>query len=310
MVDWVAVAVRFALYANLTLLFGVSAFGFYVNGAAETSTVPAQQTVNRRFLFVLAVTGSVLSLLSLVQLAAAMSGTSIFDIDGDTLRFILGETGLGASIIARFLALVVASILLWRGWIGSRQKLSGIALLAGIALGSLAWTGHGAMNEGRAGLVHLSADVLHLLAAGAWIGALLMLLRLAISAGRDSAKHVHAAHAALAGFSSAGTVLVGTIVVTGLINGWMILGPEDWRALSKSLYGQLLFAKLLLFVAMLGLASINRYRLTPSLERAIAAGNWGRAGRALRMSILIETGCAIVILVLIAWLGMLEPPTI
>ena len=307
MTDWFPTALRFCLYSDLTLLFGISAFGLYVNGPNGANGLGRPQ-VSGRLLFVLAVAGIALSLFNLVQSTAAMSGVAMGHVDRETLRFVIEETSVGVAMIARILALAIGSLLVWRHLVVTGASLWGVTALASFALGSLAWTGHGAMNEGGAGLLHLGTDIFHLLAAGGWIGALFMLLRLAIGAGRESVDHVHAAHAALAGFSRAGTALVGTIILTGLVNGWMIVGPDNWRALPTSLYGQLLLAKLLLFIAMLGLASVNRFRLTPGLERAIAAGNWGQAGRALRTSILVESGCAILILAIVASLGMLEPP--
>ncbi|MFX6794075.1 copper resistance protein CopD, partial [Acinetobacter baumannii] len=49
---------------------------------------------------------------------------------------------------------------------------------ATIAVATLAWTGHGAMDDGAIGWFHLMADIVHLLAAGAWLGAIVSLLLL------------------------------------------------------------------------------------------------------------------------------------
>lgn len=65
-----------------------------------------------------------------------------------------------------------------------------------------------------------------------------------------------------------------------------------------------------LFVAMLALAAANRFRLTPAFERAIAAGDVGRALAGLRVSLAAETTAAVAIVVLVAWLGTLPPPTV
>ena len=102
--------------------------------------------------------------------------------------------------------------------------------------------------------------------------------------------------------------MVGTIVVTGLVNGWMLVGIGNVATLPAILYGQLLIAKLALFVAMLALASLNRFRLTPAFERSIAADDHGRALAALRTSLALETACVVAVLGLVAWLGTLAPP--
>src|SRR3546814_1677160 len=82
---------------------------------------------------------------------------------------------------------------------------------------SLAEAGEDAGTEGGAGMVHLGADILHLLAAGAWVGALAALLLMASRASpTDDAVYVRALHRALDGFAGVGTAIVGLIVVTGL----------------------------------------------------------------------------------------------
>ncbi|MBX9778245.1 CopD family protein (plasmid) [Qipengyuania citrea] len=73
-------------------------------------------------------------------------------------------------------------------------------------------------------------------------------------------------------------------------------------------YGRFLLSKQALFVAMLGLASFDRFRLTPALEYSISAGDHAGALRALRLSRGVETARIVSILALVAWLGTLEPP--
>jgi putative copper resistance protein D len=131
--------------------------------------------------------------------------------------------------------------------------------------------------------------------------------------GRNAARmdrlHLTITHRALEGFSGTGTVVVGLIVVTGLINSWLLVGVSGISSLPTSLYGQLLLTKIGLFIAMLALAAANRFRLTPALEKAMAQNDYAAAISALRTSLALEAGAAITILALVAWLGTLEPPT-
>jgi len=113
----------------------------------------------------------------------------------------------------------------------------------------------------------------------------------------------------LHGFGTVGTTVVATVVVTGLVNAWMLVGIDNVAALATTLYGQLLLGKLALFVAMLGLASLNRFRLTPAFERSIASADHRGALGALRGSLAAETACVVVVLGLVAWLGTLAPPS-
>jgi putative copper resistance protein D len=102
--------------------------------------------------------------------------------------------------------------------------------------------------------------------------------------------------------------VVATIVVTGLINSWFMVGIGNLSSLATTLYGQLLLTKLALFAVMLALAALNRFRLTPAFEHSIAAADHRGALGALRKSLAFETACVTAILALVALLGTLAPP--
>jgi copper transport protein len=73
-------------------------------------------------------------------------------------------------------------------------------------------------------------------------------------------------------------------------------------ALFETSYGFWLQVKLALFVAMLGLAAINRMRYTPRLSTD------ARAAPALRRNIALELLLGLLIIGITAWLGQLVPP--
>ena len=157
--------------------------------------------------------------------------------------------------------------------------------------------------------MHLGSDIVHLLAAGVWIGALFALgLLLFRRTSAMSGEHVILSHRTLEGFSMVGTVVVAVIVLSGLVNSWILIGPANILALFTTLYGQLLLAKLVLFAGMLVLAWANRFRLTPALATALRAEDHEGAVQALRRSLLLETAAALGILLFVAWLGLLAPP--
>jgi putative copper resistance protein D len=302
--DWPLVAVRFALYMTLSGLFGLSAFSLY--GLKEDERGDA--LVLRPWLLGCGLLGLLLSGIAIALLAAAMAGVPAWPIDREAIGMLLSGSATGAAWEVRMVALVVALI---AALLAARRAvpLGLVMLAAGVALATLAWTGHGAMDEDATGWVHLAADILHLLSAGAWVGALLGLgLLVARPATRIDAAHLALTHRALHGFGPVGTIVVGTIVVTGLVNAWLLVGVGNVATLGATLYGQLLITKLALFGAMLGLASLNRFRLTPTFERSIAAGDHARALRALRVSLAVETTCVVIIVALVGWLGTLEPP--
>ena len=106
-----------------------------------------------------------------------------------------------------------------------------------------------------------------------------------------------------------GTLLVAVLVASGLVNSWFLVEPDRITSLWTTSYGRLLSLKLLLFMAMLGLAAANRFRLTPALARGLnEPSRQGEALADLRRSIALETAAALGVVALVAWFGTLAPP--
>jgi len=302
--DWSLIGVRFALYLALAALFGLSAFSLYGLRLRERGSALAL----RPWLVASGILGLLFSAAWVVLMASSMAGTPVWPIDHEAVAALLTGSAIGAAWKLRMVMLVLATVAAMIAT-GRLAWLSAAALCSAVTLATLAWTGHGAMDEAAMGWAHLIADILHLLASGVWVGALLgLVLLVSRPAARVDAAHLELTHRALHGFGTVGTIVVGTIVLTGLINGWMLVGVGNLTTLAATLYGQLLLVKLMLFAAMLGLASLNRFRLTPAFERAIAVSNHSRAIGGLRASLCIETACVVAILALVAWLGTLAPP--
>lgn len=299
--DALGVAIRLALYLDLAAAFGVPFFALCVAGARAALPL-------RGIMIATGLVGIGLSAFGLVVTAAAMAGMPVGQVDAGTIATILTDMPLGKAWAARIagLVLLVLSAFLAAGRPGA--ALAAASTGGGTALGTLAWSGHGAMDEGAIGWLHLGADIAHLVAAGAWVGALLYLLLLvARPAARMDADHLRATHRALDGFSHIGTLVVAAIVASGLVNMLLLVGPSNMAALPGTLYGQLLLFKLALFAAMLGLAAANRYRLAPALRARIEADDHRGAVVALRISLALEATCAATVLALVAWLGTLQP---
>ncbi|MCI1270677.1 MAG: copper homeostasis membrane protein CopD [Sphingobium sp.] len=303
MLDWLLIATRLVLYLDLGLLFGAPLFGLYaLRGDEQIHMVRFRPLIGS-----LAAAGIIATPLGFGLMSAAMSGTDLWSIDRNILTMLLTETAVGWAFGVRevSLVLILASAMLVRR--PSTGSLAVVSALAAIAVGTLAWSGHGAGTEGTSGLFHLTGDIAHLLAASAWLGALMMLILLTLPARVTDVSRIEVAHRALNGFAGVGSVIVGLIVITGLTNGLYLVGIDKIANLATDLWGQLLLAKIALFVAMLVMAAANRFRLTPRLDEAIAHGSPGRALSSLRRSIALEAAMAITILALVAWLGTLEP---
>ncbi|OYY77067.1 MAG: hypothetical protein B7Y43_12565 [Sphingomonas sp. 28-62-20] len=292
MSDPLYIGIRFALYADLMLLFGLPFFAIYTPG--ERGNFPHR----RRVLGFLAVLGIALSALSIAAMTASMAGVSLLQVDRASIVMMVSDTPMGTAWAVRMAALTAVAISAL-----IKAPPVPVAVLGAIALGTLAWTGHGSAGEGNAGIVQFLGDLAHLLAAGAWLGALVALSYM-VWAARDAAATQHA----LARFASAGTLIVAAIIGSGLINGVYLVGWSNLGMLPRTSYGQLLILKIALFCGMLVLAALNRFRLTPALHAAIEPDGTVLAWRELRLSLILELSLAAAILGLVAWLGTLEPP--
>lgn len=286
------VAARVAVYVTLAAAFGI----------------PLQALMDgwriRRWWLMASVGAALISSVgALLVLTASMAGTAILPVDGEMLRMVLAETPVGAAFSVRFAALFVAMFGSWRGGRGGTII---VCASSAVALATVAWTGHGAMQDGTAGRVHLTADIVHALAGTAWIGAIVTLSLRLFVAHRDVTA-LRDAVAALHRFALAGSVLAATVVVTGVINSWMIVGTDALAVLRSTLYGQLLTAKLALFAMMLTLAARHRWILIPRLRDAVNLGERGDGSRSLLYSLELELLCGLSILVIVAWLGTLSP---
>ena len=169
MIDTLTIGIRFALYVNLMLLFGLPLFGLYALKGAER--LHGNVLPFRALATWLSATGIALSVLSIIAMTASMAGVTLLEVDRASVSMMISETPMGQAWAVRMAALsttlTIATVM------GQRKApawLMLVSLGSATALASLAWTGHGAASEGVAGTRHLIADIVHLLAAGAWIG--------------------------------------------------------------------------------------------------------------------------------------------
>ena len=302
--DLPVILIRFALYADLMVLAGMTAFSFHALTAKErvSSILPLKWPA-----FVLAALGFVLSGFGMLVLVAEMTGSSIRTVDLEVLREIASESAIGIAWLVRMAAMaiaVVAALAINHSSAARYVLLSSVSL----AIATLVWTGHAGATEGWAGTAHRLSDMVHMLASAVWIGGIAafawMLFRPVTA---QSGAHLAVAHRALDRFSQVGTIAVAVIVATGIVNCLAVVGFPHFTRLPLTDYGKLLILKLLLFAAMLALAALNRWRLTPALGVSVHNDNPASALTGLRRSLLAEGSAALAILAVVAWLGTLEP---
>jgi copper resistance protein D len=303
--DWAAVAARFFQLASVLTLFGSALFVLYANrsGVMEHRAAVLRRTWPRSWWVLAALIGLGSTLAWLAAESASLTG------DWTALGTVVRETRFGRVMAVRagLLTVCLGACLFGRS---DRPLAVIVSAISAAAVASIAWTGHGAMDSGLAGLLHLGADVLHLMTAGIWVGALFALaVLLTRSAYLHSAAEAERIAQALARFSAIGPTVVALLVLSGLINAWYLIGLAHWTAIFTSGYGLTLLAKVFLLAGMLGIAAVNRFRLTPELQRTLAAAASTQAALAsLRRSLMTECTLGLLVLALVAVLGALEPP--
>jgi copper resistance protein D len=237
--------------------------------------------------------------------AAAISGLSLKEaMAGDVLSVVVNETQFGfVSEIRLVLAIILAGCLMVDRLAPLRW--SGLASALGL-IAAIAWTGHAGSGVGELGVLQLAADVLHLIAAAAWLGGLVSLALLLRAARRhDALAWASVARDATRRFSTLGIVSVGMILATGMVNSWILVG--SLHALTVTEYGRLLMLKIALFAAMLLIAGVNRFWLTPQLALRSGSQPQLRALRQLAHNSVIEITLGLVIFAVVGALGTMHP---
>ena len=307
-VDGPLVVVRGVHFAATAVMTGTLIFREAVAEAASCSARPAAITVRTQtlrvawvFLTIAAASGMIWLLL----VAASMSGLSFGEsMTSDVLSTVVNETQFGrVSEIRLVLAVIIAGGLAYDRFPLAR----GLALAMSLGLtAALAWTGHAGSTAGAMGILHLTADTLHLLAAAIWIGGLVSLvLLLSVSRNDQTDAGVSFARDATQRFSIMGVAIVVVVLATGIVNGWILVG--SWHALIATFYGQLLILKMALFAVMLLIAAANRFWLMPRLALRSGSEPQLEVLRRLARNSMIEIVLALMIFAIVGMLGTLHP---
>jgi putative copper resistance protein D len=301
--------------AGMTLV-SVAAFRAFVLLPAFADDSDARQILapflrHLRTIFLLALAMLILSgALLFWAVAAGMSGSSLGDaLDRDTLATVLFQTRFGAVAGWRAgFAVLLILVLAIQSCMPRRVPFTleiAAGLLAAALFVSLAWTGHAAAT-GRPW--NLAADALHLLAASIWPAGLFLFALFLSFAGRDvMAPHLAPVIKTALRFSAVSFATVLVLAATGTINAFFLVG--NFHALLASTYGRVLLLKLLFFAAMLLIAAQNRWRLLPGLREAVRQPSAARfILKRLRGFVFAELALAVVVVLVVAFLGTLPPP--
>jgi putative copper resistance protein D len=302
------VAARAVHFSATALVAGALLFRAVVAGPPTRASPAASSVVDARTqrlaasaLAAAIITGAVWFALT----AAEMGNLPLRDaLNTDVLRTVAEATQFGSVAIVR----LVLAVLVGAGLAFDRlAPIRWLTLAAALGLAaSIAWTGHAGSGFGASGNLHVTADALHLVAASAWIGGLVPLaLLLSFTRRHGSEAWAAIAAAVTQRFSVLGIASVATLIASGTINAWFLVGSV--QALLVTEYGRVLIVKLALFVLMLAIAAINRTVLTPQLAASAASDRHFNALRALTRHCLYEIALGLMILLVVGWLGTLHP---
>lgn len=289
------VIVRTVHFAACTVAMGTLLLALLIRGAARGGPA-VRAELERSF------RGLALAALAVAGVSGAawlaLIARNILDVpfaevfDDGGLAAVALDTRFGRIACLRLgLALAVGALVLWKGpgW---------PALGAATALiGSIALTGHAGAGTGATGLIHMFADVVHLVSTGAWLGALPTLAWLLWRSRAEPARGPLAAEVTRR-FGRLALMAVAALLASGIVNTAILVG---WPANPfATTYARALAVKIAAFVVILVLAAFNRFRLTPALPAPGAA-------RALAGTVLGETALGLGILLLVGLLGT-QPP--
>jgi copper transport protein len=177
---------------------------------------------------------------------------------------------------------------------GPEGKSTPVLLLgSAVAVASFLVTGHAATAPPAWMMAPVVA--VHLFCASFWIAALYPLAKTAQDAD------VIQAGAVMTQFSNRAVWTVGALFVSGAVITWTQV--ESPTNLFSTDYGLRLAAKIAIFLALLGLAAMNKIVLTPALEKGDAA-----ASDKLRKSIKFEYAAMVLIISAAVSLTLVTPP--
>jgi copper resistance protein D len=288
--------IRAAHFAVTLLASGTVFFAVLVIGPTR---LPQNFPGLRMHMNMLVWAGLVLSILTgamwVVWLAANIFGESLAEVilHGGAWS-VLADTRFGWICFVRLVLAVLLGLLV----LAPAQRV-GPFIVAAAFLALPAFASHAGATPGPRGDVHVVSDAVHLLSAGGWLGGLPAFVLVLWTARRRRKPGWHDFTITVTRrFSWIAATSVGVLLATGILNSWHLLdGPRD---LWTTDYGRLIGFKIALLAAMVGFATVNKFHLTPRLPARAALRN-------LQRNSLAEIGIGLCVLVLVGYLGRLEP---
>jgi putative copper resistance protein D len=234
----------------------------------------------------------------------SMSGLSVVDcFSTSAWNAVLFETVFGRVWQLR-LGILGAALALACLESGRKRKPGSLVVLALfpssiVLLGSLAWISHAAANPVQP--LNVIADMLHLCAAGVWIGGFVP-LAICLSRASLSSVMAKASPLVLSRFSTLTLFCVSVVIVTGISNSWFLVGSV--HALFTTDYGRLLLVKLALFGLLIYIGARNRVAIKAAWPTAETPSYFLQQ---LRRNVIGEICLSAAVLGIVACMGVTPP---
>jgi len=306
--------VRAIHLASCMLLLGEVVFRMFVVGPALAQVMGKVRSpldlLDRR-LPSLTIYSLVVSFVSgcfwLWLVAARVSDANLIDaLHSEILGTVLGKTEFGLLWKVRLAIMTgfVAVLFLKKQWTQCLKLSLAAALLATLSL-----AGHAGAGIGEARWIQLTNDTLHLIAAGIWPAGLApfsLFLTQVLQAERPG--EIYVAAWVTRRFSFLSLVTVGSLAITGVVNGYFLVGT--FHALVATVYGRLLVLKVGLIAVMVLIAAFNLLWLKPRIRVAAESAAPGKSLgllRSLRRTVLTELSLGIIVIIVVGVLGITPP---
>ena len=247
---------RGAHMAALVSLFGTLVFLTLVAPAAMAETAKDAPRLRRRLLRLARISAALALIVGIAWIAvesAVIAGAGSVVMTLQALPVVALRTQFGQWLLVRAVLLLAVMPLL-KPW---RAGNAVAAVLAAMALALQPMLGHAGALGGSLGTTLIISEVLHLLAAGAWLGSLIPLFITIATLPHN------AAATACRSFTPVGLSAVLVLGGTATVQVTEFMGGVP--GLFGTGYGHIALVKLGLFAVLLTLAAINRLALTDRL---------------------------------------------
>jgi putative copper export protein len=262
--------IKASLYIGTILFLGAGVFGYFVNNTFLSNTQLEQGIYHRLLVGILLGAGLVIfgTIFNLIQTVTHVLGT--FDAAFTWEYATSTRHGLMSFIRLGLIIILVPLVLQRKGWTRVLFSIAAIGFLATFSIIS---------HSGSMGTLPLIADLLHLIAASLWTGAVLYSV-IGLNWSQDITLEIQRV-------SSLGLLSVLLLLSTGIYTS--VVHIRTLNILLTSPYGRVLIIKVVIVLIILIIAAVNRIYFVPKLLKKKESFRQILMGEALLLLMVLAT---------------------